>query len=794
MVQDMAFDEIMQRFAAQAFPVSEFQAFMTSLVDKYISYRTSAAAVGLPAVLKRPLPQSKTTEDDAGFVEHEAGPMSRLVEPGSQQNFRPVIGSGSTGIGKTQLIYDEGLHWRFCVFLRCHGSNSEPAPVFECATMLCQATEDIQMRACLVDLAILAYLSVAVRVLEFALSACPSDAHRLLLLAFRNSESDRRALGVYLDGLTSDVIRTDLRSQRSDEVARRLEAAKSGLSGFFPAFERPYLCIDEAQVLLGVGAGLFRPSKGLGERGLLHAVMQSAVRMCKLLRMGLYVTGTTFSLLTEVDLYSLNRLLPVCVSSFRMMQVADMLQMLDLYFHCDSDVFTRADVAQALDLYRGRPMFFMHSVFWRIVVDVRRNAAPRRMSAEYILEMARANLPDVLRAMAVRISKVLADGVPIGAQGTVTTSKVVATPLLKAALFSDGVVRWSETRALFEYIHHGIPAVHGRSEEANLNDEPATLFALRQFFMHDAGRYSRWMHTLFSASSFHVGATGETSGTVFEQLLAYHIACRVMERVPFPAYNAHDAVYGCFEPNGIELSEALGELCPYVQHLPCGKYVTRAHRVVYCGAVLPFLRAFLDERGEVDDTRILIDMDRQAGVDLAFIARDPTAGGAIRVVVVQAKNSRDTFKDALVTLHSQTQYLSNDLRNVLMAQRRLPDGTSVPKKHAEHVAFLEQHPHLGRNWIRVAWFGRQVSPELQDACLALSDPARDCTLVPPAVLERVRRSPILVLAPPHEDKLIASFLTLAPDTVSLPQSSLDGIVDPLEVVSGWASAPLSTVV
>jgi hypothetical protein len=125
--------------------------------------------------------------------------------------------------------------------------------------------------------------------------------------------------------------------------------------------------------------------------------------------------------------------------------------------------------------------------------------------------------------------------------------------------------------------------------------------------------------------------------------------------------------------------------------------------------------------------------------------------------------------------------LSNTMRDVVLAQRRFPD-TPVPRKHAEYAAFVEHYPTLGREWIRVAWFGRQVSPELQNACFALTDPTQECTIVPPAVLGRLRRSPVLVLSPPPESKLIHSFLTLASGIVSLPQESLESIVDPLDMV------------
>jgi hypothetical protein len=320
------------------------------------------------------------------------------------------------------------------------------------------------------------------------------------------------------------------------------------------------------------------------------------------------------------------------------------------------------------------------------------------------------------------------------------------------------------------------------------------LLALRWYFLNDMDSQSEWMSVLLRIWMELSTFDDKRRGEAYEDLLTYHVATCVVLSIP-RVRTASFTVHALTDLEGIglllsnaecTLGHALDALCPYVDRLDCKDWTVRARKVVVDTSgertlksdriteeePKPFLQAFVDPiSGELDDTLILTCIDRDAGVDVAFLAR--TSSGEPRLVAIQAKNSDATFAEALLTLHPAMQYLNNVDRKALLTDASFsPKSKSV--KRVAYEKFLEKHPVFKQAWVRMPAFGRALSPTLVSNLARASD---DVSL---------QQSPILAVttAAVKDQTLqgVYKFLTIRDDTrVSMPETDFLTVVRPRDM-------------
>ena len=127
------------------------------------------------------------------------------------------------------------------------------------------------------------------------------------------------------------------------------------------------------------------------------------------------------------------------------------------------------------------------------------------------------------------------------------------------------------------------------------------------------------------------------------------------------------------------------------------------------------LRAFLHD-GKIDDTIILINVNKMMGLDVMFVVSDDL--GSQRLVAAQLKNvGQITCAEVTKALHPGTQHLLNNQRDAILQRKsKSKDVISMFNNPGsgsfawhDFIQFHEKYPQLTSNWIRLAVVARDIN-------------------------------------------------------------------------------------
>jgi hypothetical protein len=744
------------------------------LAEQCMSFETKA--------LKKPWPLAGKDVIN-GFLEVSARTTAFTI-PSRDRNFAPIVAAGPSGIGKTQLIYNEGMSGWLCVIARCC-----PVDFFACSRMTAPlscawdlwhsvpdfVTDAAALRAEILDALMSSYFEVALEVLEHASRVCPAHASRLLLLAFNNDESDRRVSEVFQSAMrtTFESLR-ELRFSRIVSLEDRYNRVCRLLQeSFHPSIRGWYLCLDDAQALISREKQHY--SSEVGPAEFVVHVTEAAVRMCRSLGAGLYINGKHHALANVMQHSSMIGQPAQLVTRFATLDTEGMLDLLEQYFVCEPGFRSDALLVKRLGWFVGRPMLFTKGVFWYLGCLVTRGKIPSVVCIKQLIEVSEEALEFEIQLRMRRIGSALSpDESVILSAGT--WNRPIAAAFMKAALYSDGIVRSWSTSMLDVCIPLGISVVYAGETCFDLKREPLTLAVMQMCLLHASESRLEWMQTLMLVEKGRQMSFTEES---FQEVLAYCFAAYAgstsmpyRSDVKFTQLAVLEHVVQLVSQAENVLESMWYPICPYI--INCPTFKTRARKIIdmrTMGTERPFLEAFVDPAtGELDDTLILTHIDRDAGVDCAFLVRNADSDvGAKHLVAIRVRNSAGPFADAVAPLHPATQYLSDGDRARVLTGIDLDPSALSPKRRA-YEAFLEAHPVFKANWIRMPAFSSTLSRKLQDQLVKMHEQAA------------MQRSPVLALTATRSIPryLQCSELLVLPNgpPVDVPDMPLSGIVHP----------------
>ena len=554
-------------------------------------------------------------------------------------------------------------------------------------------------------------------------------------------------------------------------------------------------------------------------RGLLYATLCCVGSICSDRIWCIFVTGTSLSL-------SRFRSHPNNISPLRgtaathaptqLLDVPAMIKLLKHYFHWERSAFESDQVRGALERCSGRPLFFEQCVFSPLLLRVIRhhenNGQTRNMHM-----LTGAILIDTIDYDRVKRSvlnsrfKTLFQIDPVALSPDFChTTKSLLSPLLEAMLTNDSITLTEQQRA--DAICMGIFPISKTNEDSCFCAlEPLVREVLWGYIQNEGPEMeSILLQTLDSSGK----------GSQAEKLRARRIALKSLlrsmqnknEKVPISLHELLESLLPC-EQRSLLHEDFKRMYChvdtvkdlhvadtadTFLRHLVRPK---KRKGVLEVGR---FVRLWKDtfmlphkDTSKLDYRSILINIDKDAGVDLCFLVTFETyeirPDTQCHVVALQVKNQADgSLNKALISIHPGTQYLTNAQRQYFLAHFTGNGTPSFPRERSSgvsgfkwkrHQAFSGKFPFLCKDWIRVVVVARAIDNAVLTKVIDLA------TLTPekPAFQQthghRLMRSLIAVVTMKYitdiDPKLLRSVVTDTSTVLSLPTEDINWV--PLEV-------------
>lgn len=704
--------------------------------------------------LKAPLPLDRSSNKEILITQEliSAGNDAELffdeirrTRTSSSQD-RPIYCSAATsGVGKTHLAYATGKYLTTMLIRVASGfSIDDPFTSPWKALMLKLRSLDAQrgvengssnlsMQALVyVKLLIYSYVDATLIALEHSKDPpLDFDRARLREMALRFNRNGRgenyvktlfmlRFQEAVATEFDVDIAKAYLRDYRN-ELCSRLQAVFEGSTEGSEGPEMLLVCFDEIQELLGKFRCLFIQRSGFGPqencvgdenwRDLFYGVacaMGSLTRNCGNWAMHMTGTSMTISKLHAPNGVSTsllrNQIKEISIRSSLLDKIC-MKNIIQFYWDIPDNSFTE-EVLDALDRYRGRPLFFIEGAFKMVCENSRRGV----LTSVELLKSITSGFESVQSILNRRIRNLFEANRPIAGPGDRTLTSVIPT-LLKSLMCGTGKVVFTDDADIARAITDGVILVSSTTNEIDLRQtEPLVYDCLLQYLsgLCKTDR-TRLIHLVLNQIRSDSGATAE-------ELFSYWLA---LETNAFMREN--NASY-------IRLGELLSPLYDGndQDHFPrrlLNDYLCQATKVVNLKNA-----AFYDKLGitqndggieSINTSTIFYNIDVQCGLDIAVIVKHRDTNH-YKLVAIQSKNDKAiTVKEALLTLSPGTQYLQNTYRKYVIT-KEFPGKKPVTRTCGpgfndfdEWYRFCKTYEtSVGNNWIRVALVSRSIDPNI----------------------------------------------------------------------------------
>lgn len=677
------------------------------------------------AAIRQPLPLD-TTGDRIEFMPQLLASRGEdlgrfagmLVSASGAQEGNVLIGSASSGVGKTHLAYAWGASHGFSILSRTITSNfrASIAPPF--AWLLnqllllksAQATDSLAVSAAaslFVRLALLAFVHFSVLALRALQGSHPTASlaarRRLLLRLHRNGNADALVTAI------------------PDSLFSRMRILKCSVDHDFQSVSSLFVSQRASELLADDSAAVAGASQGPATRSLYYALvlelssLQTAHGWC------MYVTGTALSMRRVADSSNASvmaRCHPVDFAPAHRLSVPDMISILSSYWVLD-DVLSDETILQRLSGFIGRPQLFVAGVFKPLLMWIRMNShLPRAPELAAALDVS---FHDLVRSQKDLFIGKVESNYPVARDGK--GAQALIPLLFKAAVMDNSVIMLGGADQLAASICTGLLAVSSISAlgPVNMRDEPVIFEGIRAAVL-DPAHEGRVLDVLVGTSQ---PIPVYVKGGTLEIAVSWHVAL-TCNRFTDPS------LAKVLTTLGVTPSDIPPTLSSWVVRATRVHDDKQGHETV--AHPTPFQSYFVKPDGGIDDSRVIFNIPTAMGVDIAFLVSrvapahaDGAESGKIfggrqfKLVVLQCRNVVDsTVADTLLTLHPGTQFLNNLARcRLLKLTAEHPTrATQAGWDKWSALAVDRGKSFLVRNWVRIAVVARALDPKIAAFSLA----------------------------------------------------------------------------
>jgi len=692
-----------------------------------------------------------------------------------------LMAVAASGMGKTHLGYEAGMELAYCIMIRValfapHQKLQFSAPW----RLLIQHMEaylptsgldkldglerETIAANCstLMEVLVLCYLDVTAKALNFAKDALEvKDVRKLMKLCLRfhrNGRSEELVADKFKEVCTQYGT-TELRGDKQtllvspDFVESFRDEAKKGMQSLprLNSALSSILCFDEVGALVEKVVGIFisnraktvprAPIDPVFSRGAFYGLVGVAGNISRKFAEGQsgvgrclsYMTGTTFSMVTESDELSTARRVSRTVSPTELLEPSSMLEIIKSFFSIPKDILDSSEFTDALTRCSGRPLLFIECVFNALV-----GLLPEQLTLQSLLLEINHEADDQVGLHFNKLMDLLKNPLAVSPH---TTGLVFLPALLRSECFHQGIITIPSSNAFSEQmLSSGVccfPPLPNEQKTPvcyDLNKEPVTLAALTR--VREKSLNGNILSALAPAA---IPISDSEKGLKMEKILAYHLALKNQRA-------------GCTPHSQVTLENLLSEFKPE-RSTSCiavlDDLTTSANRAISCESVVfqlgkdknfcP-LELFDNEtvhqrldptcaKGITSDASgynmdiILYDLPDACGVDLAFLCEDRS--NRVRLVGIQCKNSQTaTVMDSLLTLPAGAQYLEEGDRKAMFRDAPLKEKKKISNPYLAFIGFCKNHPLLSQDWVRVAFVANAIiaKPVLDRSHLSPYDP------------------------------------------------------------------------